>query len=321
MMLKRKIKIIIVGLFSLFFIGLLYSLFGGKPEIIADESLRVEEVVTPEIESPVGWASDDTQSLAINNNPDDSRFKISPIEQAPTNSQELAISQVSNEESQKKVEGEGVSGEELAELIESTAESQESSVVEAEKVSAKKINGNGGFLVFDEEQPETIDSTESSQNEPESDVALIPESAGFLDLNLAEVKSHQPTMVLVEGDQLVIDDINQGIKKYEPSVSESAVGEAELVSLAPASSSASIMPSVFTMPEIDETLMQGDSEISQQYRQTMSKLLSVRDDLRAADEENAALQTQFDMTVNHNRKLAQIIRNIDFQIKSFTSTN
>ena len=77
----------------------------------------------------------------------------------------------------------------------------------------------------------------------------------------------------------------------------------------------------FVMPKVDPELMQGDSEISKQYRETMNKIISINAKLRDADTENAELQVQFEMAVDQNRQLAQIIRDIDTQIKALTITN
>ena len=136
-----------------------------------------------------------------------------------------------------------------------------------------------------------------------------------MDLNLNDVKP-APEMVLVEGDQLIVDDINQALVSFD-------VGKAEIDEKVDPKvvATAQVKPSVFAAPDVDEALMEGDSEISKQYRATMAKLISINAKLRTADEENTQLQRQFEMSVMNNQQLAQIIRDIDDQIKTFTSTN
>ena len=88
MMLKRKIKISLAGLFSLLLMALAYIAFSPKTEIIADESLRIEEPLNPGIESQVDRAvnANTIQPKAIAAGQFESLPDDSSIEQATVNS-------------------------------------------------------------------------------------------------------------------------------------------------------------------------------------------------------------------------------------------
>jgi len=321
MMLKRKIKIILVGLFSVLFVGLVYSLFSSKPEIISDESLRVEEPVIPGIESQVERAaSAGMRSISAANIEIESSLESKLIDQPVASYREEIVSQVP----------ETLQADPLNPQLTLNSESEQ-------------INAESEMAMSTVNEP--IDTDDVSEQSEDPADALSDGSSDFLDLNLSELESTQPEIMLPEGDQLIVDDINQSLSQYKSVASEgdkkmdaskdkkevitknTKDSEAMVIQDLPENidDTASIMiatkPSVFTMPDVDESLMTGESEISKQYRQTMSKLISINAKLRNADEENAELKTQFEIAVSQNRQLAQIIRDINSQIEAHTLTN
>ncbi len=315
-MFKRNIKIILVGLFSLILMVLAYGLLGNNSEIISDESLRIEEPAEPSMKADFEIESDDANTPVLMS---DSQIKSSLesklIDRPVANYREDLLA--NSEANSPAVISEVETPTALAE-IESPFRND---AIERFEMNNKRAEGDDSFLSFELKaeakvtQPQVLDTTTSgevAQFEQESDVSIIPDQTEFLDLNLTETKT-APEMVLVEGDQLIVDDINQALVSYDLGVTEDKESIQEPV--------AENKASVFTTPEVDEALMQGDSEISKQYRTTMAKLISINAKLRTADEENTQLQRQFEMSVLNNQQLAQIIRDIDNQIKTFTSTN
>lgn len=315
-MFKRNIKIILVGLFSLILMVLAYGLLGNNSEIISDESLRIEEPAEPSMKADFEIESDDANTPVLMS---DSQIKSSLesklIDRPVANYREDLLA--NSEASAPAVISEVETPTALTE-IESPFRND---AIERFEMNNKRAEGDDSFLSFELKaeakvtQPQVLDTTTSgevAQFEQESDVSIIPDQTEFLDLNLTETKT-APEMVLVEGDQLIVDDINQALVSYDLGATEDKESIQEPV--------AENKASVFTTPEVDEALMQGDSEISKQYRTTMAKLISINAKLRTADEENTQLQRQFEMSVLNNQQLAQIIRDIDNQIKTFTSTN
>ena len=399
-MLKRKIKIILIGLSSLLFLGLIYSLFSAKPEIIADENLRIEEPEMPGLRSQVDRAAraDKVQSSTMSDSEVESSLESKLVDQPVASYREDLVSlssQMPNKDSLgedhpelAETSGAVVKGDEARTELSTTpaAQPKNNHPENFERMIAQSVSpfrddaigqrsgavqkadvDDGDFLVFDKVKAATSEESsaaaDGSQYETGSDVPIIPDASEFLDLNLSEVQSVQQNMVLVEGDQLIFDDVNQELRKHElviskPTTSESEVSndsfdpaltKAEVVVLSATNkadaylSNAEILdkageeksnaeealvaarsstkPSVFNLPNADRKLMQGDSEISKKYRQTMAKLISINAELRDVDAENVELQTQFDVAVSQNKLLAQIIRDIDTQIRAFTLTN
>lgn len=374
-MLKRKIKIILIGLSSLLFVGLVYGLFSAKPEIIVDESLRIEEPELPSIQSQIERA-DKIQSSTTSDSQIESSLENQLIDQPVASFREeivslsnqmlskdsldqqpsrLAETKIVEEDEEQITELSAVPVTEAADAqseriermaAQSVSPFRDDSVIQGSDENLKVGASDDDFLSFDDAAtPESLEYTESASYPPfetSNDVEIIPDVFDFLDLNLPEVRSTQQKMVLVEGDQLIVDDINQDLEKYEPviiksSAAPSAQGKVDVELLSteapgknkqkPSVKSTLVTkrpetkPSVFTLPEVDQKLMQGDNEVSKKYRQTMAKLISINAKLRDADEENVELHAQFEMAVSQNRMLAQIIRDIDTQIKAFTLTN
>jgi len=345
MMLKRNIKIISVGLLSLLFLGLVYSLLSSKPEIISDESLKVEEPAIPGLRSQIERSAsvDNSQAIPMIKSQEEASLSdafIEPSIATLEGAETLEESQVTEAVIEDNYQSPEMTSQESA---------APSEYMQATSAEAQQVNASSSVSPFRDDALKLSDYPDVD----DKSVAIIPDATGFLDLNLEEVQPSIPDMVLIEGDQLIVDDINVGLTKFKAidsdrlgdekeiatdtsEVNEMAandiknedsadvLGEATALnggSDVPAAELASVKPSVFSVPEIDQQLMQGDGEISKQYQQTMAKLISINAKLREADEENAGLQAHFNMAVSQNRQLAQIIRDIDLQIKSYTLTN
>ena len=370
-MLKRKIKIILIGLFSILFMGLVYSLFNAKPEIISDESLRIEEPAIPGIESQIERAvnasmrSDPTTNIesSAESAMDEKVAADLPENSAQESSGMEPIAELNDGSQSVSPFGDDVNSP-VSESIAELDDGSQSVSPFGDDVNPPVVSGNevlatnqDGFVTFDNtaDNKEDIAVSKSSNGavDTQKDVInTVTDTSGFLDLNSAEVESVKPEMVLTKGDQLIVDDINQSLSKYKSVISENTKkkmikqNKVKTVALNPnvktnvlnpkvkaknqesredgnetVSVTMSKKPSVFTMPEVDESLMAGDSEISKEYRQTMSKLISINAKLHDADEENAQLKTRFEIVVSQNRQLAQIIRDINSKIDSYTSTN
>ena len=333
-MLKSNIKIILSGLFLIVLLGLAYSMFRGTPEIISDESMRVEEPELP------GMLGNQPKLVTLGESTTDT-LSTSQIESSLES--KLIDQPVASYRSDLKAERKEPEGfEVIAEYgaVKSSAEAKvvtespfKSDAIKRFETDDKPVAALEALQDFEIEQANSNESiaieaqeervkgeaailADSQVPEEKSDVAIIADDSDFIDLNLVEAEPATEA-VLVEGDQLILDDINQTLISSDLN-EDAGIKEADSTVVVADESS---KVSVFTLPEVDQDLMQGDNEISQQYRQTMTKLISINAKLRAADEENEYLQNQFDMAVANNRQLAQIIRDIDIQIKSFTSTN
>ena len=347
-MFKRNIKIILVGLFSLILLVLAYSLLGNSPEIISDESLRVEEPEVPSMKAEIEIDTGVTSAPALlSNRQIESSLEsklidrpvanyredllanseiISPVVIPPSTAPvDMNVAEASSILEQNGIEktvgSENVFSSEPVPSFEKESPFRDDAI-ERFETNNKRVQSEDSFLSFEVtkesenfEAPEVVAIEAAKPFEQVSDVAIIPDQTEFLDLNLNDVKP-APEMVLVEGDQLIVDDINQALVSFD-------VGKAEIDEKVDPRvvATAQVKPSVFAAPDVDEALMEGDSEISKQYRATMAKLISINAKLRTADEENTQLQRQFEMSVMNNQQLAQIIRDIDDQIKTFTSTN
>ena len=346
-MFKRNIKIILVGLFSLILMVVAYGLLGNSPEIISDESLRMEEPAAPSMKAEIEIDSDDIATPALMSGSQiesslESKLidspvanyredlmanseAVTPVVVIPTSEVPTELSEASSILEQNGIQKTGVPESLIMNDQVATIEVESpfrDAAIERFEMNNKRPEGGDSFLSFElmkEEQAEMVSKSTlaepDNQFEQKSDVAIIPDQTEFLDLNLTETKPSQE-MVLVEGDQLIVDDINQTLVSYDVGASEVIEKDGTEVSSAP-----QVVASVFAAPDVDDVLMQGDSEISEQYRTTMAKLISINAKLRTADEENTQLQRQFEMSVMNNQQLAQIIRDIDDQIKTFTSTN
>lgn len=335
-MLKPNIKIILAGLFSLLLIALVYCFLGVKKEIISDESQRVEESPLLGLKSQSAQVVNAPKSNKVVMTEREIEFSLERklVDQPVANYREELITQGSKEaisnlaDIQPKWPPEGEWAEPTVDVAGMSINDEITTQVVSPfirdavarfEVDNKKVSEGKEFLSFDatEERSSIIESwvedgmLEITEKKPENDDVIVPEATDFIDFILEEGKPIR-SKVLVEDAPLIMNDVNESIVQYN-SDAMSDKAETQLM--------LSSKPSVFVVPQVDQTLMQGDGMVSNEYRQAMTKLVSINAKLSAADEENAQLRTQFEMSVANNRQLAQIIRDIDDQIKASTLTN
>ncbi|WP_022952733.1 hypothetical protein [Leucothrix mucor] len=190
-----------------------------------------------------------------------------------------------------------------------------------------------------------FDTSEEEQGtEPmlavDSDVDVLPEQTGFLDLNLTETTSID--LKLIEGDDLILDDINEDLTKYQTVVASvaadpelvpetlesvevelnSATGDTAEIEVAETSvlvSGETPEPAVISIPDPDDELMNGVGELSEQYRETYAKLQLVTSKLSRADEKNKALKDRFVEAASQNREMDEKINLINQKIIELTT--
>lgn len=288
-MLRSQKKILLIGLLALGFFGLIYGFLNSRPEMIADNSLRIPESPNPELDQIIN------KSPGIKTN---ERTNLSAADSVRP----------------EGFEGKSVGGEALITAMHHSLDS--SNDQPQEEIETDELH------VADEES---------------SDVMLISDQESFVDLNLAEPKPLES--VLLEGDEIIIDDVNEALKKYQSEHASSSEADQDKAQASPLSfkEGSSNLPIVsmvkpddenefqgqrlVVLPEPDEALMNGVDKISLEYQASYKKLKIASQRLKIANEENIALKGQFDDVANKNRKLAQIIRDIDVKIKELTVDN
>jgi hypothetical protein len=307
--LKVNIKNTLIGLLVLGFFGLIYVVLSSKPEMVADSKLRVEE---PPLQSP------------------------SALIQSANLDQSIEINVSEAEFDALQDEGELVATTEEA-LIEQVVEESVSPFADAEPVDyLKQVPLLETIVVLDGESTTQEELAENELSESISalsttDVSVISASDEFINLNLVETKPIE--MVLIEGDDLILDDVNEGLGKFESVIAEyttkSEVSD-ELVQSADIDTITTVkekpeevfeVGSVIEVSDVDQELMMGTDKVSLEYQATMKKLLDVKRQMVAADAENARLKAKFSSVVDQNRELAILIRDIDVKIKTLTASN
>ena len=269
-MLKYNINKISLGLLILLLLGLAYSLFLVKPEIIASPDLKASEPAVQELDIQENFASFFVDSKALIPGED----KVGPFIKDPVSTP------IEIDRSERQASYDGFA---LSESKKSTIETLQAASA-AENADAVVVSVTSGLEA-------NVDSLER---------VAVARGSEFLEFDTAKMDQTLQPIVLIEGDQLIVDEINEGLRRYQEKT------DAPL-------NAKPIKPSVFAPEE--------SIEGGQQYNQAMAKLISINTKLRAADEENATLQAQFHLVANHNKKLAQIIRDINDQIRSYTLTN
>ena len=366
-MLSSHKKNILIGLLAVGLFGLVYSFLGSRPEMIADESLRVAEVPRPEFDRVINRPSSfkpeqafDTVStdggvdvvqgsLAEGESDQEVSILADTVTVAPT----ALLSDVSDSEEMQQEEvitteavdsGEVVVPSEIAGLADPYKNPFKSGPRQhTPDQSFQKSDEE--IATADEDPMATIISDdsegESFVNLTNSEVPLLSEQqSGFLDLNLVEEKPIEIT--LLEGDEIIIDDVNETLGKFQRLVSEVSNEESSVPSSEPAVTSVSqvsmdmVSPfgtsannkslrdqasELVVLPSPDHELMNGTDAVSLEYQASYKKLESITDKLTAANEENSVLKNQFSKVADDNRKLAQIIRDIDEKIKVLTANN
>ena len=371
---------ILIGLLVLGLFGLVYSFLSSRPEMIADESLRVTEVPRPEFDRVISRPSAFKPTSTFDT---DAIDNVAEAEEQETGGEHLVSAmQETLAEDESGQEG-GILSDTITvaptALLSDTPDSEEMDVRETlvsetvdsgEAESPVEIGAlkdpyqnpfkSGPRQNFPDEPSqhedgETADDSENSiatvtpdDSEGESfinltnaEVPLISEQqSGFLDLNLAEEEPIEVT--LLEGDEIIIDDVNETLEKYQPQTAEVTTqeesvssGESDVTSVSQTSMDI-VSPfgvsadnkrlreqasELVVLPSPDHELMNGTDAVSLEYQASYKKLESITDKLKAANEENSALKNQFSKVADDNRKLAQIIRDIDEKIKVLTVNN
>ena len=373
-MLKRNIKIILIGFLVLIFFGLIYSFLSSKPEIVSDTSMMSDEPVPPvptltrsasdelvDID-PVISAGDvseglsETQASVVVLDAPESEVSGETAETATNVAVDIEVSEpepISSDIAEVLAEvEEAVSTEdqldqdESAQEVLAQPEAQEvmpdQQVVSEDGQSPVEITEEGSELASVETDFDT--SEEEQGTEPmlavDSDVDVLPEQTGFLDLNLTETTSID--LKLIEGDDLILDDINEDLTKYQtvvatvaadpelvPETLESvevelnyATGDTAGIEVAETSvlvSGETPEPSVISIPDPDDELMNGVGELSEQYRETYAKLQLVASKLSRADEKNKALKGRFVEAASQNREMDEKINLINQKIIELTT--
>jgi len=278
-MLKRNIKIILIGLCFLGVLGVLYSVLNTQPEMVANQTLRVMDEPHPEIDRIVKpLAGDEDLSTS-------SVFIARGVSIEPVLMKQGA--------------------ERLVEVL--------------HDASSQEVELESAFLV------DSIAPLEA-----------LPDQEAFVNLNLVEEKK-LASPVLLEGDEEIIDEVSKALGQYQQLIEavsqpQLASKEKKQVTVSQESdpsaqqesvdmSEVSAMNRGLVMPKVDKNLMQGTDAVSLEYQASFKKLKEVRLKLVQADVENESLNKQFDLIADDNRKLAQIIRDLDVKIKAIRITN
>ena len=300
------IGLLIFGLF-----GALYAFLDSKPEMVAHNNLRVEE---PPLQSP--------------------RSVVQTLDTDLADSEESLVSTLNDAVLEKEVERgfdqvvQPAVPISSAPLIKEEDDQQIASVDEAvpeviteavpEVVTEESVTVQTDAFVADVD--ESVDQLSTT------DVTVIDRSDDFINLNLVETKPID--MVLIEGDDLILDDVNEELSKFEhilPKSVDDAALESPLAVLSDVvvdtPTEITPKPLVVEIPDVDQALMVGTDQVSREYQNTMSKLLNVKQQIAEADIENERLKVKFSSVVDQNRELAILIRDIDIKIKTLTASN
>ncbi|PWQ99092.1 hypothetical protein [Leucothrix pacifica] len=388
-MLRSHKKNILFGLLALGLFGLVYGYLNSRPEMIADETLRVAEVPRPELERAVNRPSPfKPDGLGVDQQVNESSMdklsdtgetvKIGGENLVSAMQDSLAVDGVDGGAESDGVQDMLVAPEAISGQIMSATDSTVTTVDGDEQLSSpnaslkqeqtiiaspkdpyqnpfksgprrhtpEPVESDEQVVAMTQEEGAVVTtSTETDEdtfiNLTNSEVPLLSEQqSGFLDLNLAEEKPLE--VVLLEGDDIIIDDVNETLSKYQApdeavltEVVEESSDEATATSVSKVSMDI-VSPfglaaaqkgfgkqsaDLVVLPDPDEVLMNGTDEVSLEYQSSYKKLQSITDKLKAANEENVSLKNQFSKVADDNRKLAQIIRDIDEKIKVLTANN
>lgn len=300
------IGLLIFGLF-----GALYAFLDSKPEMVAHNNLRVEE---PPLQSP--------------------RSVVQTLDTDLADSEELLVSTLNDAVLEKEVErgfdqvvqpAVSISSaplvkEEDDQQIASVSEAVPEVITEAVPEVATEESVTVQTDAFVADVDESVDQSSTT------DVTVIDRSDDFINLNLVETKPID--MVLIEGDDLILDDVNEELSKFEhilPKSVDDAALESPLAVLSDVvvdtPTEITPKPLVVEIPDVDQALMVGTDQVSREYQNTMSKLLNVKQQIAEADIENERLKVKFSSVVDQNRELAILIRDIDIKIKTLTASN
>ena len=308
---KVNIKNTLIGLLVLGFFGLIYVVLSSKPEMVANSTLRVDE---PPLQSPSALIQSANLDQAVEINVSEAEFEALQYQSELATTAEAAITG------------------QVAEVEESI-----SPFADAEPVDyLKQVPLLETIVVLDGESTTQEELAENELSESISalsttDVSVISASDEFINLNLVETKPIE--MVLIEGDDLILDDVNEGLGKFEsvitkyttkPEVSDGLIQSGDIETTTTAIEKPEEVfevGSVIEVSDVDQELMMGTDKVSLEYQATMKKLLDVKRQMVVADAENARLKAKFSSVVDQNRELAILIRDIDVKIKTLTASN
>ena len=346
-LLKANIKSMLISVLVLGLFGSLYAFLSSQPEMVADNNLRVEE---PSLEPPSlaskraefdeskfpgnPFLKDEGMAVSVEQLPvEDSIIESAEVEQVAGVTSEAGVELVSLEVAPEVPETIGeqavVTADSEQNNVKETDELQDEKLAEAaevEELAAREMvvdtlaekKADVELVEVDEVQLVDVPST--------TDVSVIADVDDFIDLNL--VGDAPLEMVLLEGDELILDDVNEGLSKFgaliDKSIAKSPVDlSVDEVSEASDETVIQKSPVIATVmiPDADKALMTGTDKVSLEYQATMAKLVEVKQQVAEADAENSRLKEKFSSVVNQNRELAILIRDIDVQIKTLTAAN
>lgn len=375
---KRNIKIILIGVLVLVFFGLIYSFLSSKPEIVSDTSMRSNEPVPPvptpaPARSVVGESDGSDPVVSAEEVRPEAQVPVvvlsSPEPETPAEATEVTstVLDVTTEVSAAEPMSSDIAGVFSAvgvavsplpldptELMQD-AQAQSDDPDETQNVSSdQEVADDEQALVNNTSQGEgevasvedALDSAGEAQSaEPilavDSDVEILPEQTGFLDLNLTETTAID--LQLIEGDDLILEDINEDLTKYQTVVATTIAAQSALVAevQAPISGEGGAVsndnaevelaesavsadgegeePAVISIPDPDDALMNGVGELSEQYRETYARLQLVTSKLGRANEKNKALKGRFVKAADQNREMAEKINLINQKIIELTT--
>ena len=325
-----NIKNILIGLLVVSFFGLLYAFLSSQPEMVADTSLRVEEepLHTPHFSAQAEVEVEGEKSVELGAVLDEvAAVKIDApvLNEIIAEDKSLTVEQLAVvnpnpflDTADTEVDAVTVTQVDPVAPIETMVEEQDTKEVTAEVVEDGFEESDIAITGDIERQSDDDVSFHST-----TDVAVIENSGEFLDLNLVETKPIE--MVLIEGDDLILDDVNEGLGKFQSLISQTATGPPAISVTEEVSSVELEKPptviSAIEIPEVDEALMNGTDEISLEYQAVMAKLIKVKEQMVEADAENVRLKKKFSSVVDENRELAILIKDIDIKIKTLTTTS
>jgi len=375
---KRNIKIILIGVLVLVFFGLIYSFLSSKPEIVSDTSMRSNEPVPPvptpaPARSVVGESDGSYPVVSAEEVRPEAQVPVvvlsSPEPETPAEATEVTstVLDVTTEVSAAEPMSSDIAGVfsavgvavsplplDLTELMQD-AQAQSDDPDETQNVSSdQEVADDEQALVNNTSQGEgevasvedALDSAGEAQSaEPilavDSDVEILTEQTGFLDLNLTETTAID--LQLIEGDDLILEDINEDLTKYQTVVATTIAAQSALVAevQAPISGEGGAVsndnaevelaesavsadgegeePAVISIPDPDDALMNGVGELSEQYRETYARLQLVTSKLGRANEKNKALKGRFVKAADQNREMAEKINLINQKIIELTT--
>ena len=361
-MLRSHKKNILIGLLAIGVFGLVYGFLSSRPEMVVDEALRVSEESRPELDHVMARSS-----AFKSTEPALSGETLSSIGSAGVGGERL-VSEMQGSLDNNEISVVGTSDNEVNVISTTTLEndiaeplqnhaavtSGQASPDERESVQVTSVKDpfvnpfKSGARRFTPEEiaQDNVVKSEAGKLNPQraslinpsnSDVALISEQSGFLDLNLTKTKPLE--VVLLEGDEIIIDDVNETLDKYKPlakdveeandsagkatvaSIDGDGMGITSPVVLSDLDEVQDQSSGLIVLPDLDEKLMNGTDAVSLEYQASYKKLKSITERLNEANEENKYLKNQFSQVAEDNNKLAQIIRDIDEKIKVLTVNN